>query len=194
MIEKSRLVANYIAPTGVICIKMRQFIRKQTMQIGCRSRQSRVDCLIFYVTLRYELIEEIVMPPESVPNLSSTPKKASALPVLIATLLVVACSAATYLTTQHFVYADAYAAGHAAGMSEGQKLGYDNGYSIGAGYNSYAGSQYNKLVTKYNNLVTDYNNLRTAVINYIGSTPYQPRTAISCTSNNIGNTTFTNCY
>ena len=128
---------------------------------------------------------------ESTASPSSTPKNVSALPVLIAVLLVVACSGATYLATQHFVYADAYAAGRAAGMTDGQKSGYDTGYAAGQAFSNV---QYNQLVDKYNGLVGDYNTLRTAVIKYIGATSYQSRSAISCTSNTLGAYTYTNCY
>lgn len=125
---------------------------------------------------------------------SSTLKNVSALPVLIAVLLVVACSGATYLATQHFVYTDAYAAGRTAGISEGQKAGYDNGYSAGVGYGTYVSNQYSQLADKYNKLVNDYNNLRDAAINYVNATAYQSRSTLSCTTHSIGTYTYTDCY
>jgi hypothetical protein len=54
-------------------------------------------------------------------------------------------------------------------------------------------AQYSELVTRYNKLVGDYNSLRSNVITYINQQQVPAKTSLSCRTNTIGSTTYTNC-
>lgn len=60
--------------------------------------------------------------------------------------------------------------------------------------NSSTGSRNAELLSNYNKLVGDYNSLRDEVIKYVNSNQYQPKQSLSCTSNSIGASVYTNCY
>ena len=89
------------------------------------------------------------------------------------------------------------------GHHEGFASGYAKSKSTFAKPNYYAEQQYpivlnqlTDLTNKYNNLVSDYNSLRSAVIRYVGSTNYQARQPISCTTYTptYSNLSTTKCY
>jgi hypothetical protein len=93
--------------------------------------------------------------------------------------------------------------GQSNGQRDGKKIawqvGYDKGHHDGLAENGPRinddESKLANVTSQYNQLSDNYNNLRNAIIKYAGTAgSYQPSTHISCTSNDIGSYTFTNCY
>lgn len=96
-----------------------------------------------------------------------------------------------------------YEYGHTKGVNTGKNLGWQKGYDKGH-YDGLAEvgprisddeTKLSNMTSQYNQLSDNYNNLRNAIIQYAGTAgSYKASTHISCTSNDIGNYTYANCY
>jgi hypothetical protein len=86
-----------------------------------------------------------------------------------------------------------YVSGHKQGVTSGKKIqaiidkpASDAAWTLD--------TQLVSLQNQYNELADNYNTLRDSVIQYVGATQYKAAQPINCTSNSIGNYTYTNCY